>query len=311
MHAVVRPPSVPEDSGIKKPDAGKGVAVLNPVVKQKTGDAALASKGGHFEKVGDDDYVGPSGKHFNYNQVKAYYSNGGSWDGMSESLQTGEGTASPTVKMDWMPQGQYEQEQKGLKKAVAARKKSDKAAKAQAILRRAAPQAPAAPFVPKVQFGGPGSGPHGKTSTASYKATHAFKRGKLGKSSVAPWNMQKATQAAVHRAIQPEKNVKAAEHHVMVKSGGNPGVYYAKSKHGTFDEAMQEAAKHKGAFVQSGGKRHDVKAADVTVSKTHPINPLKIKPPKGSQIAPLKSIAPVSVSPGAMREKAVLRKGRR
>lgn len=30
-----------------------------------------------FKKVGDDDYVGPSGKHFNLAQVRLYYSNGG------------------------------------------------------------------------------------------------------------------------------------------------------------------------------------------------------------------------------------------
>jgi hypothetical protein len=29
---------------------------------------------GHFTKVGEDDYIGPSGKHFNYNQVRLYYS---------------------------------------------------------------------------------------------------------------------------------------------------------------------------------------------------------------------------------------------
>lgn len=30
-----------------------------------------------FKKVGNDDYTGPSGKHFNYAQVKRYYSRGG------------------------------------------------------------------------------------------------------------------------------------------------------------------------------------------------------------------------------------------
>lgn len=34
-----------------------------------------------FKKVGTDDYTGPSGKHFNYNQVKLYYSRGGSFPG--------------------------------------------------------------------------------------------------------------------------------------------------------------------------------------------------------------------------------------
>jgi hypothetical protein len=30
-----------------------------------------------FKKVGKDDYTGPSGRHFNYAQVKRYYSKGG------------------------------------------------------------------------------------------------------------------------------------------------------------------------------------------------------------------------------------------
>lgn len=33
-----------------------------------------------FEKVGDDDYVGPSGKHFNLAQVRLYYARGGTFE---------------------------------------------------------------------------------------------------------------------------------------------------------------------------------------------------------------------------------------
>lgn len=55
----------------------------------------MGKNSGHFTKVGDDDYVGPSGKHFNYNQVRAYYSNGASYDGgLSDTVDTGEGPAS-------------------------------------------------------------------------------------------------------------------------------------------------------------------------------------------------------------------------
>lgn len=33
-----------------------------------------------FEKAGDDDYVGPSGKHFTLAQVRLYYANGGTFE---------------------------------------------------------------------------------------------------------------------------------------------------------------------------------------------------------------------------------------
>lgn len=59
------------------------------------------------------------------------------------------------VRMDWMPEGQYQQMQKGLKKAVAARKKADKAAPKVVM-----PAGPDPSFKPKIALGGPGSGPH-------------------------------------------------------------------------------------------------------------------------------------------------------
>lgn len=38
-----------------------------------------------FKKVGADDYTGPSGKHFNINQVRLYYARGGSFPGQKHA----------------------------------------------------------------------------------------------------------------------------------------------------------------------------------------------------------------------------------
>ena len=38
-----------------------------------------------FKKVGNDDYTGPSGKHFNLNQVRLYYAGGGKFPGQKHS----------------------------------------------------------------------------------------------------------------------------------------------------------------------------------------------------------------------------------
>lgn len=45
-----------------------------------------------FEKVGDDDYVGPSGKHFNLAQVRLYYSQGGTFDAGDAAAELGKPT---------------------------------------------------------------------------------------------------------------------------------------------------------------------------------------------------------------------------
>lgn len=37
-----------------------------------------------FKKVGGNDYTGPSGRHFNLNQVRLYYANGGKFPGMAQ-----------------------------------------------------------------------------------------------------------------------------------------------------------------------------------------------------------------------------------
>ena len=43
-----------------------------------------------FKKTGTDDYTGPSGKHFNLNQVRLYYANGGKFPAHAEG-----GTVKP------------------------------------------------------------------------------------------------------------------------------------------------------------------------------------------------------------------------
>ena len=41
-----------------------------------------------FQKVGDNDYVGPSGHHFNLNQVRLYYANGSKFPGQKKKEST-------------------------------------------------------------------------------------------------------------------------------------------------------------------------------------------------------------------------------
>jgi hypothetical protein len=41
-----------------------------------------------FTKIGPDKYRGPSGKVFDYNQVKLYYSNGGKFPGQKKEGAT-------------------------------------------------------------------------------------------------------------------------------------------------------------------------------------------------------------------------------
>lgn len=95
--AAVVPLPVPPEAGVKKPDAGKGVAVLNPAVKQATGDVKMAA-------------------------------------GWAQAIR------------DKMA---------GQKKAQSARRKSDKSDKAKAAaIRSRVVTTPAAPFAPRVQLSG-------------------------------------------------------------------------------------------------------------------------------------------------------------
>jgi hypothetical protein len=45
-----------------------------------------------FKKLGDDDYTGPSGKHFDKAQVRLYYANGGKFPG--QQAHAGGGTVN-------------------------------------------------------------------------------------------------------------------------------------------------------------------------------------------------------------------------
>lgn len=170
--------------------------------------------------------------------------------------------ASESRRMDWMPAKQYNQMQKGLKKAKSARSKNDKtetAARAKLVAAIKQPSTDAA-FKPKVAFGGPGSGPQPGAVKPSLLSRA------VGKIKDAIGSKPKE-DANFH--IGPR--VPSASSHMKIGA----------LKIGHSERSMSGIRKVKG-----------VKRAKTPMktSKPHPINPMHIKPPKGSAQAPGKSI---------------------
>jgi hypothetical protein len=64
-----------------------------------------------FKKVGTNDYTGPTGKHFDLNQVRLYYANGGAFPGQSRQAAgkfAGDGShlrrkEAASVRQDTLP----------------------------------------------------------------------------------------------------------------------------------------------------------------------------------------------------------------